>query len=66
MKKYNFPLLMISEDGQLVLFLNEKKGVAMNSVCAEFGNTYDDWFFFNFIPFKEQLIISNKIIKDNE
>lgn len=66
MSELNYPKLMKSKDGQVVLFLSEQKGVAMNSICAEFGETYNDWFLFNFKDFEDELIISNKIIKENE
>lgn len=58
----NFPKIMKSPDGQIVLFESEGKGVALNEVCGEIGVTYLDWIMSNFEDFNEALIISNEII----
>ena len=60
----NFPKIMKSQDGQIVLFESEKKGVALNCVCGEIGVTYLDWIMSNFEDFNEPLIISNEIIEN--
>ena len=65
MKDLYFPKIMISDDGQIVLFESEGKGVALNCICGEIGVTYSDWIMLNFKDYNESLIINNKILQNN-
>ena len=56
----DFPKLMISNDGQLVLFESVGRGVALNCVCAEVGRYYIDWLVLSFKDYEGEVTLKNE------
>ena len=59
-KVKEFPKLMVSNDGQLVLFASEGRGVALNCVCAEVGRYYIDWLVLSFKDYEGEVTLKNE------
>ena len=61
-KELPFPKLMIAEDGEIVLFSEEKVGVIVNTKINSFyqiGEYSDDWHMNSFKDFYGSITMSN-------
>ena len=54
-----FPRLMISEGGRIVLMLKYGEGVQLNKAVGESQHYYNGWVMKDFTDFKESLTIQN-------
>lgn len=60
--KWDYPCILISSNGRIVLFYSENCGVQLNTSGSEDIHHYDDWQMSSFKPFNGSITLSNDTI----